>query len=93
MVKEKKMMSYDSKNWQKQIEIDGVSFKIGYQKDTEFSGPVFEMKKHNRYYGALMVAFGCGTELGFDSGIHATENEILAAKKALTILKGTKFPA
>ena len=54
---------------------------------------MMEMKKHNRYYGALMVAFGCGTELGFDSGIHATENEILAAKKALTILKGTKFPA
>lgn len=75
------------RNWKEEIVVDGVNFRIGQQSDAEFYGPILEMKKDGKYYGALLVAHGKEDELGFCSGIYATEGEKKAAKKALDILK------
>lgn len=85
------MTNWNRKNWKKQITVEGIKFNIGYQIGNDFSGPIFEINRGGKWYGALSVAFGNETELGFNSGLFATDNEITASKKALDILKTTEI--
>lgn len=63
------------------IIIDGMKFHIGYQADKEFSGKIFEVYKNGEWHGALYVACGLGRELGFNSGVYATEEEANTIQK------------
>ena len=74
------------KNWKKKIEVDGIEFIIGKQNDSEFSGPIFEMVKDGKKYGVLCVSEN-QRELGFNSGVFATDAEMSAIKKAKQILR------
>lgn len=67
------------------IKVDGVKFNIGYMIDPEFAGPVFEIYKNGKTYGALSVN-SKNRELGFMSGIYATDEELIAIEKAKEIL-------
>lgn len=67
------------------IKIDGITFRIGYLLDSEFSGYVFEMKKNGEWHGMLWVNES-KREIGWNSGIMATEAEITAISKAREIL-------
>lgn len=75
-----------NKNIEKKIEVDGVKFIIGKQNDCEFSGPIFEMVKDGKKYGVGCVSEN-QRELGFNSGVFATDKELEAIKKAEKILK------
>lgn len=85
------MTNWNRKNWKKQITVDGIKFIVGYKIDCEFTGPIFMIGRNSKWYGALSVAFGHETKLGFNSGLFATENEISAAKKAFEIMKSTEI--
>ena len=59
------------------IKIGNILFNLGWKSDSEFSGAIFEMIKDGKKYGALLVA-KTGDEIGFNSGIYATEEEVEA---------------
>lgn len=67
------------------VKVNGISFRIGYLTESEFSGYVFEMKKNGSWYGVLMVSES-ERELGYESGIFATDDELAAIKIAGNIL-------
>lgn len=73
------------KNSIKTIKVNGIKFNIGWMADAEFAGPVFEIYKNGKTYGALCVDSE-NRELGFMSGVYATDEEIVAIKKAMEIL-------
>lgn len=68
------------KNTKKAV-IDGVRFEFGYMADTEFSGPVFAMYKNGEWHGVLLVDEN-HREIGWNSGLYATDEELAAIKKA-----------
>lgn len=68
------------------ITVDDVDFKIGYINHVECSGYVFMMKKNGEYYGALNIRED-DKELGWRSGIYATDKEFDAICKARKILR------
>ena len=68
------------------IEVNGIEFKIGYLVDREFNGYVFEIKKNNKWYGALFVNSD-KRELGFRSGVFATDEEVEAIEIARKAMK------
>lgn len=74
------------KNGTEKIVIDGILFEIGYLSESEFSGYVCAMKKNNEWHGVLFVDNN-NREIGFNSGIMATDNEIQAIGKAKKMMK------
>lgn len=74
------------KNGTEKINVKGITFEIGYVSDREFSGYVFSMKKDNKWYGVLLVNAD-NREIGWNSGIMATDDEIEAIEAARIILK------
>ena len=68
------------------INVNGIDFKIGYLMESEFSGYVCSMKKDGNWYGALLTDT-YNHELGWNSGVYATDNELEAIKTARGIMK------
>lgn len=64
-------------------EVNGYLFQIG--KGDAYA-PVFAIKIGNRFHGVWTVR-NVGDELGFNSGIYATEEMIKAIEKASEILE------
>lgn len=73
------------KKFKETIKVDGIKFDIGIQGDAEFHGKIFAMHKCNKTYGVICVDSE-RRELGFRSGIFATDKEIMAIEKARIIL-------
>ena len=67
------------------LNIDDITFEIGYLSDKEFSGYVLMMRKDGKWYGVLWVD-ASNKEIGWNSGIIATATEIAAISKARKIL-------
>lgn len=65
-----------------EYEVGGYLFHIG---KGDFYAPVFEIKVGKSFYGVYLVR-DIGDELGFNSGIYATEEILLAIKKAEEIV-------
>lgn len=63
------------------IKVNGIAFTIGYLCETEFSGYVCEMNKAGDKYGVLFTNEN-NRELGYNSGIYATDEELEAIKEA-----------
>lgn len=65
------------------ITINGFEFRIGYLCDSEYAGYVCEIKKGGSWYGVLWCGVGeFSIELGFNSGLYATDEELEAIKAA-----------
>lgn len=73
------------KKFMETIKVDGIKFDIGIQEDAEFHGKIFAMHKDNKTYGVLLVN-NERRELGFRSGLFASDNELAAIEKARAIL-------
>lgn len=66
--------------------IDGITFEIGYLIEREFSGYVCAMKKNGKMHGVLCVNSN-RREIGFRSGIYATDSELAAIETAKILMK------
>lgn len=55
------------------VKIDGYTFKLGFS--------AFTINRNSKFYGALLVNDNC-RDLGYKTGLEATEAEIAAIKKA-----------
>lgn len=68
------------------ITINNIIFQIGYTVDAEFSGYVCAMRKNGEWQGVLFVN-SQEREIGWNTGIMATDAEIEAIEKARAIMR------
>lgn len=65
------------------VTVDGYRFQIG---KGDFYGPVFTIEvAPNKFEGARLV-FNAGDELGYNSGVYATESMVKAINKARELI-------
>lgn len=69
----------------KTYNVNGFDFRIGFQADKEFSGPVFEIVKDGKRYG-VMTTTAENREMGFNQGAEASDEELSAISEARKIL-------
>lgn len=69
------------------ITVNGFEFEIGYQCDSEFADYVCMMKKGNDWYGVRWCGVGeFDNELGWNTGLYATNEELEAIRAARDIM-------
>lgn len=75
------------KNGTEIIKVRGLTFRIGYLSEPDISGYVCEMKKGGEWHGVLFVGINGKKELGWNSGIFATDEELTAINEARAVMK------
>lgn len=74
------------KNGIEKIKINGFEFNIGYKAETEFAGYICEMKKDGEWHGVRFTGINNDNEIGWNTGIFATEEELAAIEEARKIM-------